>query len=854
MKVSRFFLCIGFAALAASMAFFVSCEKAVQPVNEGGYANQVQITVADTLLDTIAFGPDTFYNRKAYVVEFRKESATWDPDLIQSPAVFNLYKYYVKTRQNNLVCRVYGGGGGIIAGDTVYYTDSKGRVDTLTHHATVRVLVITGTEDKAQFQFEATALTNLSLRSSFFFSSGFENSPLRHAAVLGGGTVQSFSINSNDDYTVNNVATIRATFDTTGVSNLRYFRYSSTKFIPFATIFSLDSLLKNRVPAESVYVTVPGGYSLAVSDSTVLQAGISIGKFGGEVAFSIGNLQNHFSVTPVANDPGWISVEKTDTLVSGFGQKWAFLTSAKWSTPLYDNINIWSFNGAISLDQSRANIAINSVEKKIYLLDDYTPFLFDTFGDTSFAETVSVWIATRNLYNQFLLSGDGSFPTPITKATHNAVGYGGDWPDAILETPPINSILTTRGGIISDGFTPDYTANYRVSPLAHLYSAGAQLMQIQYADAKDIPTRKNSSYIHQMVTRGSILGHQESKLNDLSKPDSVYTEILSVLKKIPVANWFTFVPLEQVSPAATYNNTYSSEALQEYFSKADNAQLIPSTQPVANPTYYAIFSAYFYAPSPTISGKKYLYFPGRGGEKLFTNPFRAMPLHVAHCNSGSKEFVLIAYARGRFFNEPRVFISSFTSPYTYVWDYIPPHISWHENWSTSTTEYAPLYYLASSPADNRITDLSTTSMPNIFNVFLSSKPADQNADCSVRDVGFGKIISVRIGFNYSLEFQSLDPVTGMRTYQKPNMYYEIDPAVLARQAYNPHSNGFAVSYSLGNIAFYNINAQQWNRGIWDMWIETEDNLGNRGVAPYLSATNSFSIQSGSISVRQILIK
>ena len=43
--------------MAASMAFFVSCEKAVQPVNEGGYANQVQITVADTLLDTIAFGP-----------------------------------------------------------------------------------------------------------------------------------------------------------------------------------------------------------------------------------------------------------------------------------------------------------------------------------------------------------------------------------------------------------------------------------------------------------------------------------------------------------------------------------------------------------------------------------------------------------------------------------------------------------------------------------------------------------------------------------------------------------------------------------------------------------------------------
>ena len=43
----------------------------------------------------------------------------------------------------------------------------------------------------------------------------------------------------------------------------------------------------------------------------------------------------------------------------------------------------------------------------------------------------------------------------------------------------------------------------------------------------------------------------------------------------------------------------------------------------------------------------------------------------------------------------------------------------------------------------------------------------------------------------------------------------------------------------------------WRAGMWDMWIQTEDDLGNSGLAPYADKIN---YELGEVSIRQIEIK
>ena len=64
------------------------------------------------------------------------------------------------------------------------------------------------------------------------------------------------------------------------------------------------------------------------------------------------------------------------------------------------------------------------------------------------------------------------------------------------------------------------------------------------------------------------------------------------------------------------------------------------------------------------------------------------------------------------------------------------------------------------------------------------------------------------------------------------------------------------SYAVANVSFENIDARMWKSGIWDMWIETEDDLGNKGMAPYSGDPKKKTIdfREGFYFLRQIEIK
>jgi hypothetical protein len=326
------------------------------------------------------------------------------------------------------------------------------------------------------------------------------------------------------------------------------------------------------------------------------------------------------------------------------------------------------------------------------------------------------------------------------------------------------------------------------------------------------------------------------------------------LKK-PAAGWFRYVPLY---PASSLDSVLSTAALKNYFGITDN-DLVPDDK--NGNRYFSVYSAFVYVPD-----QRYYYHHNfqdyidlvstvYGGPKLYRNPFRSIPYFLSYNMTGSKEFVLMAYARGKYFKEPRVFISVFSSPYTYVWDKTPPHIAWDPSISSISGTYAPMYYVnPRNPAEKTSTDLSKTVIPYVFDVDLSGNSLFMSRECSVRDVGFGRITSVRLCFNYASDFLSMEPVTGRRHYSKATIAVaELSAQDLAGQINTSYQVGKASS-GLGDVSFKGLDARLWQKGIWDMWLETSDDLGNSGVAPVMTPNSSYSDKLGLASVRQIEIK
>ena len=100
-----------------------------------------------------------------------------------------------------------------------------------------------------------------------------------------------------------------------------------------------------------------------------------------------------------------------------------------------------------------------------------------------------------------------------------------------------------------------------------------------------------------------------------------------------------------------------------------------------------------------------------------------------------------------------------------------------------------------------------------------------------------------------------DPVTGLRNYSdgSSTKYFSVPKEQLGEQAAISYGPGKVfVSQGIKEIHFAKINAKNWNLGKWEMWIEAEDDLGNKGMASY--AGQKFDFPQGSFFLRDIEIK
>jgi hypothetical protein len=190
---------------------------------------------------------------------------------------------------------------------------------------------------------------------------------------------------------------------------------------------------------------------------------------------------------------------------------------------------------------------------------------------------------------------------------------------------------------------------------------------------------------------------------------------------------------------------------------------------------------------------------------------------------GKKEFILVAYCRGSQFQENRIVFSDFSSLSAAYWDKYPPAFCWHPN--QTVTNLAGGY----SPANQQTkldkatltaplktwNDLENLAILKVFNIYLASGAAEQDYpyNYSVLDNGAGLVRSVALFIGYEKDLQN-NAFAPRR--------YEIDPA----SGFRPDIN-----WRFEGLRFAPIDVTQWQKGIYRVWVETEDDLGNRGMAP-----------------------
>jgi len=161
-----------------------------------------------------------------------------------------------------------------------------------------------------------------------------------------------------------------------------------------------------------------------------------------------------------------------------------------------------------------------------------------------------------------------------------------------------------------------------------------------------------------------------------------------------------------------------------------------------------------------------------------------------------------------------------------------------------------MYYQDQKTGAARTTNLS--ALGNVFDVWLWSD-ADKTLEAAVRDAGFGKIVSIAVAFHKVGPF-TVDPETNERTYldRTPVRKFYLSSEQLATQKEASYEKSLRKSWSLSTAGFKEIDAKQWEAGLWDMWIISEDDLGNKGMAPY-SGTELLMSQGKYLS-RKIEIK
>ncbi|MFH0919750.1 MAG: hypothetical protein V1913_05260 [Fibrobacterota bacterium] len=847
-------------------ALFWACEKPVKPSTNSLSFTGLSLSVAETTLASVTLQGKTFLNQPAARCTVTESNAAWDP-ATGEPVIYNIYKYYSGENNWNRVARIFAGGKNYAAGDTLLYLNDNGLLDTLLCKPLAETTVVLGTENQNPFYYGCAALTNLALIGGKVFSGGFESERIHQSTLRAGALRRVLSINNGDLLTARNLCNVSVTFNRFNITSIDYIRYSAIVPLAAPDVFAIDSLLKLAGPYDPQTVPLNSRYRVRLADSTVVTPdNVTVGKFGGRfrVAVDSASLAAFFgSVRRISahytnGDTMWVTCTRQDTLPSGAGEKWIYANNASWSAPLSASIGIQPFNIDVVLDLAQANVRINAIENKVCLLGDDIPVLVNTFGDTTFEGTVYVWIATRNLSAVFM--SDGKFKEPMLLQNANEFQVGIKWPDAILETPP-EALRFNANGKAAGTLRPDYDAGYRVSPLMHLFmnNAGGSAND-EYVDNIGSIVRTNTPAIHSVVTKGSILGYSEKRLGDFKGQDSFLVSGTPGSRR-PFVGWFEVEPLASVSHDSTYSPQHLVDKFGARFGVSDIRDLIPVDtmgQSMAGRKFFSIYSAYYYTPDIPISCPASFIPPGSSQYiKLYKNPMRNLPYFITANMAGSKEFIICVYGTGKYFKEPRVALSTFTSTRKYVWDKIPPHFMWDTTYAATSPTYAPMYFVNPQLGTRAVTDLSSTPEPYVFDVWLSTKNFREAKDCALRDIGFGKITSVRLCFNYSADHPRIDPITGLREYSRPTLKVDIDSKTMNTQAYTPYSVSKSWNYrgySIGNVAFKGLDARLWQSGLWDMWFETEDDLGNRGVAPMVSGSSTYNLDNGNISVRQISIK
>ncbi len=530
------------------------------------------------------------------------------------------------------------------------------------------------------------------------------------------------------------------------------------------------------------------------------------------------------------------------SLAMGYGRKYLVFecqnnSGQRVGQLLWDDIRLKMAKAAVVFDFDRANrdsFFVNSISNKLCVLSGVIPIIFDTYGDTSFIPEIDIWIATRKMSSSLFASGTMSGGT-LTDKANNAVPWG----DCIMETVPERFIIPSSGRLresILGGF--NYYTGYRVSPLASVSKqASGGWSASDFGGVSSISTsgirRSDSSMaiLSRLIETGSILGHKQAALNTFDS--SLISAVNPDSSQISVPSWFDMIPLSDIK------TNYST--IRAYLQAA-----IPGYRVSASGREYSVSQAYSLD----------------NDYNLYQHPFRGIPVTSSHVTEGTKEFVIIVVAKGRFFGEKRVYYSSSTSSYSLVWDAIPPQIKWVTESGkdnipiylpSQATAYAPMCYTnTSTPSASKCTDFSVFRS-GVFDVSLSIQ-SSRSKSCAVRDAGFGFIRSVSLNFNYSAEYLGSDPLTGERRYVTPSIVVSLPVNEIVKQQWSVYyalGKIAGASYSLTDVAFRNIDFTGWRSGRWDMWIETEDSFGNRGLAPY---AGSIAVDLGETSVRTLEIK
>jgi hypothetical protein len=686
--------------LGLGLMFWLSCEKPMVP-KEINYSNLTHVLVTDlyynpnndSVMAQPPSNPQEWQKNLAFKISFDKQWDTWDRAFDNQVVLYNIYRKPANDasgNNGNLIARSFGSTDLLMPGVVYTYKDSLGKIDSILFTDSNFVIDIINDRTSEGFTYGVASVTGLQVDAEGVdFARGVINPAVYDARSFALKRPMRISIENEAAYSADREVIVSGLFDTKDVDTLYYYRYS--EILPMDTLETwlkriadhrsdTSSFTLKATPKGPLSLQVLGGEDLLLN--AVDTARYPYGRLGRVETIPKAGFASFFSTFSI-DSLGMAAFTLKDSLVTGPGRKWIMLRpvsrdSAKtlWS-PLYDDIRIAPCAGNIALDLESPDLRnrFNAFENSRCVLSDALPVEFDTYGDTTFSDSVYIWLATRNLTSDFFQGLDGNeIKDTKVKAYYPFRDKDSSFPDCILETPETLFRLNAYGKA-SGLLTADFEQGFRVSPL------------VLRSDSLDIGslTRSNAdpSGLALSIRSGSILGYPLSAL-DAFAPCTVYTFSGSGVNRRRAPGWHSVT----ATPAS------SSPYLSEIFL-----------------SYYNV---------------------------LYVNPLRHLPINVPSAKRGTKEFILLAYVKGKNFGEPRVFISKYSSPLKYVWDKTPPHITWSEQYNPFISKYyAPLYYHdAANSANDRITDLN--QLGKIFDVWLDPATSDDELTAGVRDAEIGR--------------------------------------------------------------------------------------------------------------------